>query len=246
MADIVLLQPVIGDYDKFKSHPEIPLGLLSAAVFIHQEYDVKIIDARVERNWQRLLHNELEKRPLLVGITCMIGKPIKRALAFSRFVKDHSDVPVVWGGPGPTTIPEETIRNQYIDTVVTGEGEYTLKELTDALRYKKSLHGIKGLWFKENGAIVRNEERAFCDLNTLPDLPYHLINIDNYKVLRRGVPSLSIETSRGCPHECKFCCNAHINQHKWRALTAENTIGKIEYVYKNFGVNGFYIVDDNF
>ena len=246
MADIVLIQPVIGDYDKFKSHPEIPLGLLSASVFLCEEYDVKIIDTRTERNWKAAVLHELSKQPLFVGVTCMIGKPISCALEISRFVKEKSDIPVVWGGPGPTALPEASIQHALIDAVVIGEGEYTLKEYADALRNNKSFKGLQGLWYKENGLIVRNEGRPFCDLNELPQIPYHLVEIDHYKVLRQGIPFISMETSRGCPYNCKFCCNSHINKHKWRAMTAEKALDCIEYAFKHLGVRGLYFCDDNF
>jgi radical SAM superfamily enzyme YgiQ (UPF0313 family) len=139
-----------------------------------------------------------------------------------------------------------TIGHPLIDIVVRGEGEYTMKELADALRHGKTLHGIKGLVFKENGNIVVNEEREFCNLNELPMLPYHLVDIENYKVLRRGVPSIGIETSRGCPHRCKFCCNSHINHHTWRSFSAEESLRRIEHAVTTLKVPGIFFVDDNF
>lgn len=245
MADILLLQGG-AHWDKFKSHPEIPLGLLSASVFLHEDYDIKIIDMRIENKWKTVLKQELAKKPLMVGFTCMIGKPIKQVLEASKFVKELSDVPVVWGGPGPTSIFEETIKHTLVDFVVRGEGEYTLKELADAFKNGRNFKSIKGLVYKENGDMVVNEERKFCDLNTLPHIPYHLVDVKNYKVLRQGNPSISIETSRGCPHACKFCCNSHINKHRWRCLTVDESLKRIEYACNTLDVKAFYIIDDNF
>jgi anaerobic magnesium-protoporphyrin IX monomethyl ester cyclase len=245
MADILLLQGG-GHWDTFKSHPEIPLGLLSASVFLHQDYAIKIIDMRYEKKWRLILREELAKKPFMAGVSCMIGKPIRQALDASRIIKDESSVPVVWGGPGPTSVYETTIKHPLVDIVVRGEGEYTMKELADALRSGKSLHDIKGLVFKENGKIVVNEERGFCNLNELPMIPYHLVDIERYKVMRRGIPSISIETSRGCPHRCKFCCNSYINHHTWRSFSAEEALRRIEHAVTTLGVNGFFIIDDNF
>ncbi len=216
MADILLLQGG-GHWDTFKSHPEIPLGLLCTSVFIHQDYEIKIIDMRYEKKWRALLREELAKKPMMAGISCMIGKPIRQCLDASKIIKEESEVPVVWGGPGPTSVYEVMINHPLIDIVVRGEGEYTLKELADALKNGSSLKGIKGVVYKEDGNVIVNEEREFCDLNELPLVPYHLVDIENYKVMRRGIPSISIETSRGCPHRCKFCCNSHINHHTWRS-----------------------------
>jgi len=245
MADILFLQGG-GHWDTFKSHPELPLGILSACAYAHEKYDIKIIDMRVEKDWEIILKQELAKGPLMAAFSCILGVPIKQALEASKVVKEVSNVPVVWGGAGPTSIYKETIKHPLVDIVVRGEGEYALQELADALKTGSSLREIKGLVYKENGEIIINEEREFCDLNELPLLPYHLVDIENYKVIRRGVPAISIETSRGCPHNCTFCSNSHLNKHKWRCFSAEESVRRIEYACKTLNVNAFFIIDDNF
>lgn len=90
-----MVQPIIGDYNSFKSHPKIPLWILSASLRLHNDYDVRIVDIRTDRNWRSTIVDELSKQPILAGVSCMVGKPIEYALEISAVIKKHSDVPVV-------------------------------------------------------------------------------------------------------------------------------------------------------
>jgi len=99
MADIILFIPMIGESDEIKSidfaNNELPLHILSICRFIHEDYDIKIIDQRVDNNWKKLLDMELKKNPLCFGITSLTGKQIEYMLEVCRFVKENSNVPIV-------------------------------------------------------------------------------------------------------------------------------------------------------
>ncbi|MBU0597502.1 hypothetical protein KKF61_00725, partial [Patescibacteria group bacterium] len=94
MADVVLVQPKVGDWDRVRSHPAIPLALLAAARVVAKEFTVKFIDMRVSPNWKERLLAELKEKPLCAGITSLTGRQIKYAMEVSRLIKQHSDVPV--------------------------------------------------------------------------------------------------------------------------------------------------------
>ena len=81
-------------------------------------YEVRIIDQRLESRWRDLLLEELSRGPVCVGVTCMTGPQIRSALEASRLVKQHSSVPVIWGGIHSTLMPEQTLRHEHIDLVV--------------------------------------------------------------------------------------------------------------------------------
>lgn len=246
MSDIVMVMPVEGFWIKFRKGNHLPASLLAAATLLDKEgYDVKIIDQRVDLNWEGNLKKELKKRPLLVGVTSMTGPQIIHALNISRIVKQY-EIPVVWGGVHPSLLPQQTLENENIDIVVQGEGEITLLELVKALEKEKSLDGIKGVWYKDGTKIKSNEMRPFLDLNELPDLPYHLVNVDDYISNFYGYKLLSFFSSRGCPYGCRFCYNTVYNQRKWRALTAEKTINRIASLIDRFNIEGVWFRDDNF
>jgi len=188
----------------------------------------------------------IEKKPLCAGLTSITGSQIKYSLEISKFIKAHSDVPVVWGGIQPTILPEETLSNNNIDIIVMNEGETSFLELVRKLDKKESLHGVKGIRFKENDNVIQNEEREYLDLNRIPNLPYDLIDIKHYLPLFKGRRTLYMETSRGCVGKCAFCSNIVYNKRQWRAMSAETVLERIKSVYNKYGINSFYFIDDNF
>ncbi|MFO8047397.1 MAG: cobalamin-dependent protein, partial [Desulfosudaceae bacterium] len=146
MADIVLIYPLVGDMDIIREKPHLPLALIQAASLVSRHYRVKIIDLRLLADWREALSRELAASPLLAGFSVMSGLPLASALEVSRYIRQNSDIPVVWGGNHPTLSPAETLADPDVDIVVIGDGEETLLEMTDRLAAGKTLEGVKGLW----------------------------------------------------------------------------------------------------
>jgi len=245
MVDIVLVQPKIGDMDSFRTKPILPLSLLHSACLVDKEFSVKLIDQRVDSNWKTTLKKSLDNS-LLVATTSMTGPQIKHALEVSKFVKQCSDVPVVWGGVHASLLPEQTVSNDYVDIVVQGEGEETLLELANALDRNVSLGEVRGLYYKDNGKVRYTGYRNFVNLNRLPDVPYHLVNVRNYLPIYNRKKSVAMQTSRGCCLNCHYCYNTVFNRQQWRSLSAEKVVDNAKYLVENFGVEDIYFVDDNF
>ena len=250
MADIVLIQPIGGLYRKTQIY--IPTGLLFVSSLAHHEgYKIKIIDMRIEDNWEEVLLGELKTSPICVGITVMTGIPILDGLKVSKLVKKYNkDIPVVWGGVHPSILPEQTIENENIDFVIQGEGEYTFYELVKALQDgKRNFSEIKGLWYKEDSKPKSTSLREFVNLDELPDLPYNLIDVEKYVketkyYFEDGMFTLQI--SRGCPYKCTFCYNNTFNRSIWRAMSPERVLEQIKRAVNNYKIKGIGILDDNF
>jgi radical SAM superfamily enzyme YgiQ (UPF0313 family) len=246
MADIILFNPSLGYFNKVVK--ALPLSLLSISRFLHTGYKIKIIDQTMDKNWKKLLKKEVKKGLLCFGTTAMTGTQIKYALEASEIVKYNSNVPVVWGGVHPTLLPEQTLNNENIDFVIRGEGEISFYNLICALDDDKQLNKIKGLCFKENGKIKKNPSYQFLDLNTLPAIPYHLINVRKYLKFsaHNFGKTVHIETGRGCPHRCTFCYSTSFNMNRRRCLSAKSIVDEIRYFIDKFDVDNVFFVDDNF
>ena len=240
MADVILVQPRVGLLDSVKDKPAIPLSLITAATNLVGMYDVKLIDQRFE-GWCKQLTAELRKNPLCVGVTAMIGPQIKHALEIAQLVKEQSNVPVVWGGSQASIMPHETAQHQLVDYVVQGDGEVAFKTLVDGLASNK-LPLYPGV-FSKNGYRVDWEQ---VDLNEQAPPPYHLVDVGRYLPTRFGKPTVDLETSRGCPFNCKFCYNPQLHRRKWRALTAARTVDRVTELWADYGVNSFWFIDDEF
>jgi len=72
LSDIVLVYPKTGTDIKRVIAP--PHSLLTIAALPDKEdMEVKIIDQRVDKDWKKILVEELDKKPLCVGISSMTG-----------------------------------------------------------------------------------------------------------------------------------------------------------------------------
>ena len=246
MADIILVQPKLGGYGNLIDPPFLPLSLLSISSFLHKDYDIKIIDQRIDKNWKKHLLRGLNQNPLCVGLTSMTGKQIKYALGISKLVRQNSDIPVVWGGVHASLLPRQTLENGNINFVIEGEGERSFYELVNSLDKGKSVNGIKGVWYKKNDGIRKNPKGNLTDLNKLPEIPYHLINVKNYLQKINKRKSIILQTSRGCPFNCSFCINKAYYNSCWRSFSYERIRYMIKYVVDSFKVKNIWFVDDNF
>lgn len=246
MSDIVLFRPKYSDENITK--PTVPWGLIYvSSILVREGYTVKIIDEIINPNWERTILDEIKRKPILFGVSSMTGIQIKYGLIFSQFVKRHSDIPCVWGGIHPTILPKQTLENESIDFVIIGDGEETIIELVRALEEKQSLNSVKGLAFKQGDRIFVNDERPPIDLDTIPNLPYNLIDINIYiheRFNRKRVVELI--TSRGCSFRCRYCYNQSFNKSKWRSLSVDNIFNNLHKTIHKYGANGIMWLEDNF
>jgi len=246
MADIILVCPKTGQDTK---HVDLhfPISIVSiAGPLIKEGYVVKVIDQRLDENWNNNLRIELKKNPYCVGLTTMIGKQIKNALEISEFVKKHSKAVVVWGGYHPTLYPEQTLEHPLVDVVIKGEGEISFLEVVKKLENNESLENIKGISYKRKNKIINNKEREFIDLNSLPKFPFQLVKVKDY-FINKGIikDELLIFSSRGCQFNCSFCYNKKFNENKWRGMSAEKVLNILKKI-KELGAKSVRIADENF
>ncbi len=229
-----------------------PHALLSIAAPLIQEYNVKILDQRIDPDFMVHLLFELSKDPLCVGITTMTGTQIMYALQIAQSIRRcNYKVPLVWGGAHPSSVPEQTVENEFVNVVCIGEGDITFKEIVEAIDQSTSFDKIRGIVYKDNRVVKRTEERELLDVEKLLDTPWSLVNVENYihrDFYMRGTKrSLDIgQTSRGCPFQCGFCSSATLRRRKWRAMSVEKALNKIIEPVKRFNLDSIWIRDDEF
>ncbi|MBM3155799.1 MAG: B12-binding domain-containing radical SAM protein [Chloroflexi bacterium] len=245
--DVVLIQPRLRFNRTPSRRASMPLGLMSVATPLDVAgYKVRIIDQRTEADWEKALLSELKAKPICVGVTAMTGPQIRWALKASEIVKRNSDVPVVWGGVHASLLPQQTLKNPYVDIVVQGEGEETFFELVSALGHKQAQDKVKGIWYKDGSEIKQTEPRPLIDLNKQAPLSYHLIDLKSHMMSMLGIDTAPFETSRGCPYNCAFCYNTAFGARRWRGLSAEETVSRIKRLVNDYGIRAVAFSDDNF
>ncbi|MCL5771885.1 MAG: B12-binding domain-containing radical SAM protein [Actinobacteria bacterium] len=179
----------------------------------------------------------------LVGISAITSTSTRSYKLITEIKKINPDVPIVTGGPHPTFLPEEVLENGS-DFAVRGEGEKTILELIDAIEGKINFADVKGLSFKNDGIFIHNKDRELIE--NLDDMPFPDWSlIDNSKEINY----IPIQTSRGCPYNCKFCTVVKVFGRKYRFRSVESVISEIKYLLKTFEgtkAKRIFFYDDNF
>ena len=182
-----------------------PFPYLYIGPFLEKNgYRVKIIDARVDIGWEKVLVNEL-KDCVAVGITAMSSPDLISASKASNIVRKESpDTVIAWGGHHASDLPEQILDEGVADYVFIGPSELTFPQvLTQVLNGKAIDPSIKGiLWKDELGNIEGNREVnvPIFDYQIAPG--YHLLDIEKYRSKNNVV---SYFKTRGCPFKCTFC-----------------------------------------
>jgi radical SAM superfamily enzyme YgiQ (UPF0313 family) len=145
----------------------------------------------------------------------------------------------VAGGPHSTIEPSQTVKNEFIDVVIVGEGEIALARLVAALAAEGNLEDVPGIWYQKKGQIVHNERREL--ISNLDDLPYPDLNIIDIERYIRVTRTMPIHVSRGCPFNCFFCqpTQRKLFGLKVRFRSPDNIVGEMQdlrekYPQKNY------------
>ncbi len=134
------------------------------------------------------------------------------------------------GGPHASLRPADF--PSYVDYVVKGEGESVIGEV---------------IANDFQSRVVEGE--PIQDLDKLPRLPWQDFVRLPYDWCHEWIdtsPVFSLNTSRGCPHNCTFCSVKSISGRKYRAMSADRVFDDIMWLHKDFGAKGIYFREDNF
>ena len=213
-----------------------PLSILYlSSILKKNSYQVDVIDQSAQKMYLEGILKWIKQRdPDIVGISTLIYPYCSvSARIISREIKKwNPNLKIVFGNKHATYNDFRILQAYpFVDVCVRGEAEYTFLELVDTFSKGKSLKNVKGVTYREDGKIRRNEDREL--LKNLDELPFpdrKLLNYD-YKPALGGInifPSgfTSISASRGCPFNCRFCCDQKI--YGYRARSIENIIEEAE------------------
>lgn len=242
---------------KIKKGTMPPVGLLYIAAVLRQRLgaEVKVLDAMFEPEILKLAAGEVRsRRPDAVGISCLTAESfLAHKLAAAVKAEDRS-VPVIMGGPHPSSDPEAVLGDPNTDAAVIGEGEETFAELVSLISSEgprwlepKSLREVAGLAVRGEGGVEYTKPRApIQDLDSLPFPAWDLIDYKKFwatgGMATVGIrPYLPIFTSRGCPYQCVFC--HQIFGKKFRARSPENVAEEIALIHR-LGTKNIEVLDD--
>ena len=250
MKRVILYYPKLtGDKDSKPLYRGLPLSVLAlAAQFDDNKYDICVIDGRLENDFQESLLTDDEC--ICVGISAITSYQLLDGIYFVQRVKKLCPyVPIVWGGWHPSLMPYQTINSNFVDMIVTGQGEITFPQLVEALDQKSSLEKVPNLIYKANNKIIFTGESFLKDIKSVRPIEnaYKYVDMEQYiQNLWGNKRVIGYESSRGCPWHCKFCSIGSIYNGRWNSLTAEQTFHGVEYLYKNYNIDAIHFYDNNF
>lgn len=149
-------------------------------------------------------------------------------------VRETMSVRTVMGGVHATLVPDAVIKNEFVDYVVIGEGEYVLLDLVEALSSGGDPGDIAGLWYKKDGRVVRSDIRPpIRDLDSLPMPDKGLFE----KEFRFRDDYMTM-ASRGCPMECSYCCESFFHKvyrdNNFRQRSVGSVMGELKAMAKRY------------
>lgn len=226
--------------------PPLELMSLGAVIKDWKHGSVTLIDAMAESmSLEALIERLRSLEPtLLVTMTGFRIFPDDVAcLASIRAALP--DLSIVCFGHLPTAMPEEVLENAAVDAILMGEPELTLAELYDRISAEQSWAGIRGLAYKEDGAVVVNEPRErISDLDALPFPDLSLIDVGLYNESFLGRPIAVTLTARGCPFRCAYCVRTFGDQTVYRS--AQNVLAELQQIVEQHDIRNIRFLDDTF
>jgi radical SAM superfamily enzyme YgiQ (UPF0313 family) len=193
-----------------------PLGLITVAAMLPEDWNIRLVDLNIER----LTGRDLEWADcVMISAMAVQKKSVMEIIQRCR----HHKVRVIAGGPLFNSTPEAFHR--LVDHLILNEAELTLPPFLADL---KEGHPKK---------VYRSP--SYPDLSSTPVPRWDLINMKKYA-------TLMIQFSRGCPFNCEFCDITSLYGRKARLKGEDQFIDELERIYDLGWRNAVFIVDDNF
>ena len=192
-----------------------PLGLLTVAAMFPPGYELRVVDMNVIS----LGDSDLEWADMVFTSTMLTQQPSLLAVVERC---NQAGVPVVAGGPHPTTYHDEI---EGVDHFVLDEVEETFAEFLRDL---------------ENGtarAVYREPRKP--DVTRTPVPRFDLIDMKSYAMM-------SVQFSRGCPFECEFCDIIKLYGRVPRTKSPQQVVEELDSLYRLGWRGPVFLVDDNF
>ena len=166
-----------------------------------ERFDISFKEYTIKEDLLKISSELLATQSDVLGISVSIWNVSQTKELVGILKKERPELIIVLGGPEVSYEPEFFLQNWNIDYVISGEGEFVLGELLEAIQ-NKGLIDMPGVSThkKINKIIVQ------ADMQKLASLPSpYMLEDDKLDIGNRLV---YFETSRGCPYQCQYCLSS--------------------------------------
>lgn len=178
--------------------------------------------------------------PSIIGMT-VLQFNFKAVVEFSEKIKQKlPHIHITLGNTFASTYPMYLLENySSIDSIVVGEGEFSLPELCSRVLNGLPLDTCKGIYYRDKNEIIKTDKRDMLD--NLDEYPIPDRSFCTYKANIFGVLG-----SRGCYGNCTFCDINTIFKGKVRTRSVSNIIDEIDFLVKKWGAKYITFYDSTF
>jgi radical SAM superfamily enzyme YgiQ (UPF0313 family) len=178
-----------------------------------------VAQAMVDDNLEEIDFDKIQRLNVNLAAISSMTVFVPRAYEIAGELRKRG-IKTVLGGPHATLCPDEAQR--YVDTVVVGEAENIWEQVLEDFQNDCMLPVYRSEGF------VSPEAFRTPDSRILPCRPFC---ID------------SVQATRGCPHNCKFCCVTILYGRKLRKRPIDDVLAQVREIQAhNLNV---YFIDDN-
>ena len=150
---------------------------------------------------------------------------------------------IVKGAPFITYNTNAIYENTFIDYVIMGEAEFTLRDILNGVPDED----ILGICYRKNFQAEKNEKRPFIEnLDLIPFPARHLVDNSIYTRPDNGKVQAVIKVSRGCPFHCFFCLATPVSGSKVRVSSTENIVAELRECVEKYNIRNFVFWSDIF
>jgi len=192
-----------------------PLGLLTVAAMFPPRYNLRVVDMNVDS----LAESDLQWADL-VFISSMLVQRESQQAVIERC--NRAGVPVVAGGPYPTSYREE----------IEGVSYFVLDEVEET--FPVFLRDLE-----DGVAKSTYREPRKPDVTLTPVPRFDLVDMSAYY-------SMSVQFSRGCPFDCEFCDITKLFGRVTRTKSPKQIVDEFDSLYRLGWRGPVFLVDDNF
>lgn len=229
-----------------------PIGIVSLAGRLQKSgHEVAVLDMNLGTDpYGALKEKLLSYQPDVVGLSLrnidpLANKTVSLVPPFTATVRLVRrllpQARIVVGGTAFSLFPKRLMQElPEIDYGIVGEAEETLPALLASIDHPPSL---KGLCLRDGGKILVNPPSTEIDMARY-DPPQRLfLDPGPYVTMNSYVPSIGIETKRGCPFDCSYCVYPKLQGKKLRCRQPAAVVDEMEYLHREYGVQSFHFTD---